>query len=284
MELVEVADRLYALTPAEFTQARNAAIVSAKSSGDAELAANIKALRKPSTSAWLVNTLARHRLPQLDELLGLGAELRAAQQALDGDALRRLSRERHACIHALTVEIGRLAADAGHRVADATNREITGTLDAAVIDAPAAAAVRSGRLIRALVAAGFDAVDLDGAVAVPDELPQLPQSSGRLRAVESAAEPVERPSVQQQAVDAAREQAAVAERALVRADATLSSATAAVDDARVRLQEAEDEVRQARAALTTAEQQRNAAARIRTAATRDRDAAKRAVAALDGRH
>jgi len=153
-----------------------------------------------------------------------------------------------------------------------------------VIDAPAAAAVRSGRLIRALVAAGFDAVDLDGAVAVPDELPQVPQSSGRLRAVESAAEPVERPSVQQQAVDAAREQAAVAERALVRADATLSSATAAVDDARVRLQEAEDEVRQARAALTTAEQQRNAAARIRTAATRDRDAAKRAVAALDGRH
>ena len=35
MELVDVADRLYALTPAEFTQARNAEAVTAKSGGDA---------------------------------------------------------------------------------------------------------------------------------------------------------------------------------------------------------------------------------------------------------
>ena len=276
MELVEVADRLYALTPAEFTQARNAEAAAARGA-DSDLAAGIKSLRKPSTSAWLVNLLARQRLSDLDELLALGAELRAAQQALDGDALRRLSRERHASIHTLAVHAGRLAADAGHRVADATNREVVGTLDAAVVDPRAAAAVRSGRLIRALAAAGFDPVDLDGAVAAPEHLPDIPQAGTRLRAVQAPPEPVERPTQQQQAIDLAREKAALAERGLVKAEAVLAKATDAVEVARTRLAAAEAATREARAALAVAEHERNAAGRARTAATRDRDAARRAL-------
>ena len=69
MNLEQVADELYALAPAAFTAARDEQAGQARASGDADLAGEIKKLRRPTVSAWLVNLLAREDGGQMDELL-----------------------------------------------------------------------------------------------------------------------------------------------------------------------------------------------------------------------
>ena len=92
--LAAVAEELYGGTPADFTARRTLRADEAKRSGDPESAATIRSWRKPSVSAWLVNQLARSRPDDLDALVELGDELRAAQAAMDGGRLRALSKQR----------------------------------------------------------------------------------------------------------------------------------------------------------------------------------------------
>ena len=54
-ELLTVAERLYAGSTEEFTEARNAAAKGVEK----DLAAEIKKLKKPSVAAWAVNLLVR---------------------------------------------------------------------------------------------------------------------------------------------------------------------------------------------------------------------------------
>ena len=87
-ELTAIADALYAGPADEFTDARNRA---AKDVGDKELSAQIKKLKKPSVAAWAVNLLVRRESEQIDSVLGLAGQLRAAAEALDGNELRALT-------------------------------------------------------------------------------------------------------------------------------------------------------------------------------------------------
>lgn len=70
---------LYALPPEQFTAARDAAVTGAVAQQDRTLATTLKALRKPSIAAWVVNTLIREQAQLLDEVLALGTELAEAQ-------------------------------------------------------------------------------------------------------------------------------------------------------------------------------------------------------------
>jgi hypothetical protein len=155
---------LYALPPEAFTAARTASAKAAKAAGDAALAKQIAAQRRPTTSAWLVNRLAREAPALLDELLALGSALGAAQAAGRADELRELGRQRRELVAALAE---RAAADVGRAVTASTRAEVEQTLEAALADPASAAAVRSGRLVRALSFAGFGGVELSGAVAAP---------------------------------------------------------------------------------------------------------------------
>lgn len=78
MTLDDLADRLYALAPEDFTAARDAAAKQARAAGDAPLAKQVKALRRPSVGAWLVNRLATQEADLLDQLLSLGPALAQA--------------------------------------------------------------------------------------------------------------------------------------------------------------------------------------------------------------
>ena len=60
-DIDRVAAELYALPPEEFTAARDALARQARASGQAALANEIRALRKPTQGAWVVNPLARER-------------------------------------------------------------------------------------------------------------------------------------------------------------------------------------------------------------------------------
>ncbi|MFI7695073.1 hypothetical protein ACIBQ6_38815 [Nonomuraea sp. NPDC049655] len=150
MDLDEVAGRLYAVPPAEFTAARAAEVRAAKEAGDVRLSRDIAKLRKPTVSAWAVNRLAREHPAELAELLGVGERLRAAWQAQDAGALAELTRSRGEA----TAKVARLARQAGGLSAAAAS-EVDQTLDAAVVDAGAADQVRAGRLAKPLSYSGF---------------------------------------------------------------------------------------------------------------------------------
>ncbi|MCW2759987.1 MAG: hypothetical protein JWR85_188 [Marmoricola sp.] len=166
-ELTEIADRLYASPADAFTEARNAA---AKESGDKALAAGIKKLRKPSVAAWAINLLVRRESGQIDSVLALAESLRAAAEALDGDELRALTRQRRQLTTALASTARSLAREAGVRLTQPVIEQVEGMLNAAMLDPVAAQVVRTGRVVTAFTSTGVSELDVESVVALPDAL------------------------------------------------------------------------------------------------------------------
>jgi hypothetical protein len=155
VDVDQVADELYALTPEQFTPARNARAQQAKAAGDNDAAARIAGLRKPTVVAWLANSLSRQRPDQIGPLLDLGEALREASATLSGPELRELSRQRHQLVYALVQEAKSLAAEGGRRVTEDVARRLEETLTAALTDADDGELLRQARLTDGLVPGGF---------------------------------------------------------------------------------------------------------------------------------
>ena len=85
-DLLEIADELYALPLGEFTPARDAR---AKELKGTDLAARVKALKKPSLAAWVVNLLVRRETEQVEQVLDRG---RGAARGAGVDVGRRAAR------------------------------------------------------------------------------------------------------------------------------------------------------------------------------------------------
>jgi DNA repair exonuclease SbcCD ATPase subunit len=177
--LHEVAVALYGLRPDKFTAARTRASVAARDAGDRAQMDAIKALRRPSVSAWVVNLLARAQPDMVAQVVDLGDALRQAQSLLQGDALRELGRQRRQLISAVSKAASTLAEKQGQRITDPVVRQVEETLQAAMTDSAAAAAVRSGLLTRPLSSTGLEG--LAEALAVPlgdrTPLPSPPSSA-----------------------------------------------------------------------------------------------------------
>ncbi len=169
VSVAEVADELYALTPADFTAARDERARQVRAAGQRDEAAAIKKLARPTASAWLVNQLARAAPDRMIRLYELGEELQEAQRTLAGDRLRELSVQRRQVINDLLPAASDLAGRADQPASAAVLGEVRATLEAALADADARAAVRSGRLTKALAYAGLGEVDMTAALAVPAE-------------------------------------------------------------------------------------------------------------------
>lgn len=163
----QAADELYRLPPDAFVPRRDELTELARQAGLPDEAKAIARLRRPTQGAWLSNLLARERATQLRALLDLARELAAAQRSLDGATLRQLSSQRSQLIAAMAAEARRLAIMSGHPVADATERELRGILEAAMADPAIAEEVRSGRLTRTVRHAGF------GSAATESVFPQV---------------------------------------------------------------------------------------------------------------
>ncbi|MHA7292397.1 type III secretion system stalk subunit SctO [Arthrobacter sp. HLT1-21] len=166
--LREAAARLYGLPLEEFTAGRNAL---AKSTEDKPLAEQIKRLPKPSMAGWLVNMLVQRHQSAMREALELGVALRSAQDRLDQKLMKELGQQRQRVLTSLGQDSVAVATELGHGVSASVAAEVEQTFRAAMTDPDAAAAVSSGRLLRALSASGWDAVDLAGAVGGPFERP-----------------------------------------------------------------------------------------------------------------
>ena len=179
-ELVAIADVLYAGPADGFTDARNQAARDAAGAGDKALAAAVKKLKKPSMSAWAVNLLVRREAEQITSALELAESLRAAAEALDGDQLRTLNRQRRQLTTALATSARSLAREAGVRLTGPVVDQVEGMLNAAMLDPVAAQVVRTGRTLTAFTPAAMSDLDLAAVVAVPDalEVPATPVEAG----------------------------------------------------------------------------------------------------------
>jgi hypothetical protein len=167
--LAEIAQELYGLPLEEFVASRTAAAKSA-GEGDRELATAVRSLPKPSSAAWAVNMFARHDPDSVRQLSELGQSMRDAQDNLDAAAMRELGQERRRLLSEVMETVRTAAEQHGRKISDAVATEVEETLRAATADSGAAAAVRSGQLLKVLSSDGVDQVDLDGAVAVPQVL------------------------------------------------------------------------------------------------------------------
>jgi hypothetical protein len=165
--LLEIADRLYAEPLSDFTAARDAAV---KASDDKELAARVKALKKPSLAAWAINLLVRREGDQIDQVLALGDSLRAAAESMAGEDLRALTRQRRQLTNALAGTARDLAREQDVRLTGAVIDQVEGMLTAAMLDPVAAQVVRSGLVLTAFTSTGVSELDLDAFCAVPAAL------------------------------------------------------------------------------------------------------------------
>lgn len=143
---IDGVDDLYALEPAEFTAARNALVRALKADGRKDDAALVAALRKPPTTAWALNQVARTDPDLVDDALEAGAALRAATDAAmagDPGALREATAADRAASGALVAAARERLAGAGGAGADT---RLAATIRAAVLDDDVAADLRRGTL------------------------------------------------------------------------------------------------------------------------------------------
>jgi hypothetical protein len=276
-EVDEIAAALYALAPEAFTAARNARAGRARP----PVGSRVKALRKPTAAAWAVNALVRDG--QLAEAIRLSDELREAQDDLDAAELSRLGKQRRQLVRALAARATDLADDAGVSISAAARIDIEKTINAAVTDAAAAAAVLTARLVRPLEATGVEPVELDGAVggSIPGvrSRPAPAQDDLAERRARKAAEKAAREA--ERAAATAEREAERLESRLVTARERADLLRERVDDLRAQLARAEEEATTADDTVDQLEKERASADETARAA---RAAATRAAAhpALDG--
>jgi hypothetical protein len=150
MDVDAVADELYGLPPGEFTATRDRRVTEARDDDDRDTAKAIAALRRPSTSAWLVNLLVRDDRNEAQSFVELGRSLRQAQEQLAGEEMRALSQQRRKLVTGLTGRARRLGGAAGQQVSGEVSRQVEETLSAVLADDDAAELFVAGRLTTAL--------------------------------------------------------------------------------------------------------------------------------------
>lgn len=247
-----VVDELYALPRDQFIAVRSERVKQARSQGERAVAADIAELRKPSTAAWLVNQIAREYPDSVRNLVELGAQMRAAHERRDGDALRALSDQRHGQIRDLLTRLAALANEHGTPASAQILDDIQKAVSAALADAEVATQLLSGRL-SALPHPSADSeqwlVAGEAAAAKTDTRTAAGKSEQR---DDSSGRPTQRPRDAQR--QAAREEVTKARNELNHAEVAVRKAAEVVRHRQEELTRAEQDHRQALRRLERAEQ------------------------------
>ncbi len=159
-------DALFKLPLAEFTGARNTLAAQLKKGGrggvggEADL---VKALVKPSISAWAVNQLYWNHREAFDRLLESSGRFQKAQSSRHAGKLadmRGALDARRKALSQLSDLATSLLRDAGHNPTLDTGRRITNTLEAMSVYPSSSDAPRPGRLTHDVDPPGFEALGL----------------------------------------------------------------------------------------------------------------------------
>lgn len=153
MDLNAAIEELYRVPPSEFVQTRRRLAEAAQAEGDEPAAKRIRALRRPTVSAWAVNLLVREQDDLVRELLELGEEIRRGWA--EGEDPTRFDRVRDLAVAEAVRVAGSLVEATGRPLGEQAAREVEETLQAAIADPEAAEEVRSGRLTHPRSHAGF---------------------------------------------------------------------------------------------------------------------------------
>jgi hypothetical protein len=247
---------LYAVEPDDFMALRAELSDAAKADGQAAVAKQIAALRKPTRAAWTLNRLSRAHPEAAERLAELAAEL---QSGGDGPRLRELTQARSRLIDELTRQA--LHAAGVSSPPAALREDVISTLGAALADPDVAAALAEGTLVRAVQWAGFGMVPL---------APSAPASKSKKSAPSRSPSP-EKPEPEDELARRRRQKLMSAEQAVAEATQDASSAAQAEQDV-------EDTVRELEAQLETARQE---LAEARRRSYRAESRRRRAVSELD---
>lgn len=264
-------DALFGLPVDDFTPARDALAKELRQRGEREAAAWVRALRRPSAAAWVVNQLARTQPRDARALVEAGVRLRSAHEGLlagdaDADDLRSAAAaEREAASTLLSRASGLLDRD-GRAPSGATLARAAETLQAVALDDDARAEFAEGRLTRELRATG--AFGGAGGAAAPAPARSKPAAkprrgggAGATRSKSGPKKQREKPDTggaraerqaAQKSLKRAKEAARVRRRALREAERELAQAQREATRAQRRLESARADLERAQAADTEA--------------------------------
>ena len=238
---------LYALPLDRFTAERNALAAELRSEGNAEAAAAVKALRKPTATAAAVNRLVRAEPELVEALLGAGGELRQAhRQAASGHGAAQLRAAAEAERAAIEQLMARVPEVLGRPPGAALGEAIRNTLHAASSDDTARDLVATGTLTTELRPVGL------GPVPQGPPKPRASAAAERQAAAKAAKQLKDALSTEA----ALRREVAAATRASERAEESHARAQEAAETAAERAREARKRLRDARALLADAERAR----------------------------
>src|SRR5512132_1289634 len=195
------ASDLYGLPIDEFTKSRDELAKELRKGGKKDAADEVKALRKPTASASVINQLARRHPQEMKALVKAGDDLRKAQRSAvsgrDPEKLLEATRSHRDRLDDMT-SLARHELDAGGQ----TLQRVAQTLRAGSIDKQASKTLLAGTLATDVEQAGF------GPLLSEVQLP----AGRRPRSVKAKPAPA-KPKVRQ-APDRTREQAAKLRRQL----------------------------------------------------------------------
>jgi hypothetical protein len=265
MALQQEIARLYALPAQEFIQARDAA---ARAATDSNLADALRSLRKPSKAAWLANLLAREDPAGATALVELGAQLRKAQQDLDGARMRTLSKQRRELIQELRRKVDALG---NETISDSIGRQLEDIFQAALAD-PGAGAAFTGARISGLP----DSADVDPFAGIPSGRPKKQPKK------QQQAQPERTPANEQGELRAARAAEREAADAARKAQAAAKKVRSRVLDRTSALQDLENEITRTRSELSGLRKELRAAEHSAELAERKLDEARARFAKISG--
>jgi hypothetical protein len=274
-ELEDDLDALFRLPLAEFTGARNALAARLKQAARRNEVDRVKALAKPSISAWAVNQLYWKHREAFDRLIASGQHVRQAQTSrLGGKDMRGALDARREELTHLSALASALLRDAGHNPTLDTMRRITATLEAmsayaAVPDGPA-----PGRLTQDVDPPGFESLASLMAGAGMAKRTEEPARVSRSQKSGSAATKTPRKAAA--AVDTRRLEE-TRQAKIAAAKVSVQEAKRLLADARARVQSVEAAQKSAQAEAKDAEKlRREAEERFKKATAASEDAARHA--------
>lgn len=238
-------DELYGLPLDEFTPRRDALAKELRGS-DRDAAAWVKALKKPSAAAWLVNQLARTQRSDARRVLDSSDALRDAQERIlagkgAADELGRASEEHARAMRGLLSKAPGLLDSKGGFPSAATLDRAADTLRAIPLDEEARAGFGAGRLTREHQASGLGFVA--GGEPVAPAAPRARTAKGQ-----PAAEAEKGRKAQARAtLKEARSRHRAQEKQVAELERALGQAEREAESARRRLEKAADALERARA-------------------------------------
>lgn len=180
MNLPEPADPLFEIAPEEFTAERDRIAKQLKKQGEAGAAAKVKALKRPSITAYALNLVAGRHPELIRSLLEADERLRTAKSRAEMDGAKA---DRQKAISAISGRAITLLTEQGRPVTAPVRERMTETLLAAATDDETRERLQRGRLLKEAEAGGFGGpVAIFDAVEPDDERRKVSRRVFRLRA------------------------------------------------------------------------------------------------------